>query len=234
MMEQENVELSTAKEGPSSPDLSKESVNDEVLQLWLRRCRRKYLQGVTVIKVCSNGKLVKRQLYIGAKPEYLELISSKLFDTAYHLSTLETVECTLESTDFDAFRLLQPGCMPKKDKSLVIRINDNTAMGTRAEMSPNAHGTAGGRIVSLVFQTVEDRRDAQIYLRAQITTLRSVGQNALRDYERVKTLPTMKCIKQLDFVSVNEEEDDDQSAAAGGPDAAAAVPKTEADKSPCD
>eukprot|EP01053_Blabericola_migrator_P009469 Blabericola_migrator_1__9468@NODE_5135_length_864_cov_111_718946_g3261_i0_p1_GENE_NODE_5135_length_864_cov_111_718946_g3261_i0NODE_5135_length_864_cov_111_718946_g3261_i0_p1_ORF_typecomplete_len124_score10_84_NODE_5135_length_864_cov_111_718946_g3261_i0207578 len=47
-------------------------VNEKVLHLWLRRARRKLRNGVTVIKVTNTGKLVRRQFYIGAKPEVSE------------------------------------------------------------------------------------------------------------------------------------------------------------------
>lgn len=47
-------------------------VDNEVMTLWLRRARRKFRNGVTVIKITPSGKLVRRQLFIGAKPEVID------------------------------------------------------------------------------------------------------------------------------------------------------------------
>eukprot|EP01055_Gregarina_sp_Pseudo9_P002433 Gregarina_sp_Pseudo_9__2432@NODE_2722_length_897_cov_119_513986_g2492_i0_p1_GENE_NODE_2722_length_897_cov_119_513986_g2492_i0NODE_2722_length_897_cov_119_513986_g2492_i0_p1_ORF_typecomplete_len144_score31_24SRPalpha_N/PF04086_13/0_11_NODE_2722_length_897_cov_119_513986_g2492_i0392823 len=49
--------------------LDTSAVTPANLYLWLRRCSRKFNRGVTVIKVLPNGKIVRRQLFIGAKPE---------------------------------------------------------------------------------------------------------------------------------------------------------------------
>lgn len=84
-------------------------VTPEVMKGWIRRARRKLCsEGATVIKVTPKGKLVKRQLFVGAKPHYLELISAKLFDTAYFLGDIVKAEHGLNSQDFQAFKDLEP------------------------------------------------------------------------------------------------------------------------------
>lgn len=146
-----------------SPNNSSEEVTGEVLNLWMRRARRKFLRGVTVIKITPTGKLVKRGLFIGAKPEYLELISTKLFNTAHHLSDIQTVVQGHASPDFAAFRRLEPNRMPKAEKSLVIH--------------------AGDSIISVVFMSVADRMDAQMLIEVE----RELALAAFRDQAVVTT-----------------------------------------------
>eukprot|EP01056_Protomagalhaensia_sp_Gyna25_P003021 Protomagalhaensia_sp_Gyna_25__3020@NODE_2787_length_889_cov_882_983529_g406_i2_p1_GENE_NODE_2787_length_889_cov_882_983529_g406_i2NODE_2787_length_889_cov_882_983529_g406_i2_p1_ORF_typecomplete_len219_score26_92_NODE_2787_length_889_cov_882_983529_g406_i278659 len=121
-------------------------VDRTVLSLWLRRAQRKFRNGVTVIKVTSTGKLVKRQFYIGAKPEYIELISSKLFDIAYHITDVTRVELGSDSPDFEAYRNTGDR-QPKAERSLIIYVS--------------------GVCLSLVFISESDRRDAQFLLRVE-------------------------------------------------------------------
>eukprot|EP01055_Gregarina_sp_Pseudo9_P002554 Gregarina_sp_Pseudo_9__2553@NODE_2821_length_859_cov_139_902439_g2492_i1_p1_GENE_NODE_2821_length_859_cov_139_902439_g2492_i1NODE_2821_length_859_cov_139_902439_g2492_i1_p1_ORF_typecomplete_len158_score41_05SRPalpha_N/PF04086_13/0_13_NODE_2821_length_859_cov_139_902439_g2492_i175548 len=86
--------------------LDTSAVTPANLYLWLRRCSRKFNRGVTVIKVLPNGKIVRRQLFIGAKPEYIELTSTKLFDIAYHLGDIESISQGIQSAEFGALLVL--------------------------------------------------------------------------------------------------------------------------------
>lgn len=122
-------------------------VDNTVLNLWLRRAQRKFRNGVTVIKVTSTGKLVRRQFFIGAKPEYIELISTKLFDIAYHLTDVTHIEHGLNSPDFDTYWKTSSQRVPKAEKSLVVHV--------------------AGITLSLVFISESDRRDAQMLLRVE-------------------------------------------------------------------
>eukprot|EP01053_Blabericola_migrator_P003255 Blabericola_migrator_1__3254@NODE_195_length_11539_cov_221_635547_g168_i0_p6_GENE_NODE_195_length_11539_cov_221_635547_g168_i0NODE_195_length_11539_cov_221_635547_g168_i0_p6_ORF_typecomplete_len231_score55_01Mucin_bdg/PF03272_13/1_9e02Mucin_bdg/PF03272_13/4_7_NODE_195_length_11539_cov_221_635547_g168_i022012893 len=118
-----------------------------LLYLWLRRCQRKFTAGLTVIKVLSNGKIVRRQLFIGAKAEYLELTSSKLFDIAYHLGDIVEVNHGIQSPEFGALLIADENRRPKPNKCLVIKLSEAS--------------------ISLIFKTEADRRDAQFLLRVQ-------------------------------------------------------------------
>eukprot|EP01054_Gregarina_sp_Poly1_P004523 Gregarina_sp_Poly_1__4522@NODE_2429_length_2147_cov_248_568269_g1543_i0_p1_GENE_NODE_2429_length_2147_cov_248_568269_g1543_i0NODE_2429_length_2147_cov_248_568269_g1543_i0_p1_ORF_typecomplete_len216_score30_74_NODE_2429_length_2147_cov_248_568269_g1543_i013181965 len=130
----------------SSADLA-ESITAASLYLWLRRCSRKFTSGITVIKVLPNGKIVRRQLFIGAKPEYIELTSSKLFDIAYHLGDIESINKGIQSPEFGALLVLDDVRRPKPNKCLVIKLSEAT--------------------ISIIFKTETDRRDAQFLLRVQ-------------------------------------------------------------------
>lgn len=41
-------------------------------------------------------------------PQYLELVSTKLFDTGYHLSDILQISSGCKSEDFEAFRTGEP------------------------------------------------------------------------------------------------------------------------------
>eukprot|EP01054_Gregarina_sp_Poly1_P001039 Gregarina_sp_Poly_1__1038@NODE_1254_length_4617_cov_189_936703_g101_i1_p3_GENE_NODE_1254_length_4617_cov_189_936703_g101_i1NODE_1254_length_4617_cov_189_936703_g101_i1_p3_ORF_typecomplete_len153_score13_34_NODE_1254_length_4617_cov_189_936703_g101_i1177635 len=119
----------TTRFAPTSPETPLPDfthVDNTVLNLWLRRTHRKFRNGVTVIKVTSTGKLVRRQFFIGAKPEYIELISSKLFDIAYHLTDVTHIEHGLNSPDFEKYWKSSSERVPKSERSLVIHVSNIT------------------------------------------------------------------------------------------------------------
>eukprot|EP01057_Protomagalhaensia_wolfi_P005634 Protomagalhaensia_wolfi_Nauph_80__5633@NODE_64_length_4083_cov_335_176558_g37_i1_p3_GENE_NODE_64_length_4083_cov_335_176558_g37_i1NODE_64_length_4083_cov_335_176558_g37_i1_p3_ORF_typecomplete_len176_score27_55_NODE_64_length_4083_cov_335_176558_g37_i122142741 len=123
------------------------NITPTTLYLWLRRANRKFTSGLTVIKVLPSGKIARRQLFIGAKAEYLELTSSKLFDIAYHLGDIEAVRKGMHSPDFGALLISESARRPNPSKCLVIQLSEAT--------------------ISLIFKTEADRRDAQFLLRVQ-------------------------------------------------------------------
>eukprot|EP01055_Gregarina_sp_Pseudo9_P001952 Gregarina_sp_Pseudo_9__1951@NODE_2343_length_1032_cov_159_238671_g2158_i0_p1_GENE_NODE_2343_length_1032_cov_159_238671_g2158_i0NODE_2343_length_1032_cov_159_238671_g2158_i0_p1_ORF_typecomplete_len199_score45_09_NODE_2343_length_1032_cov_159_238671_g2158_i0341937 len=122
-------------------------VDNTVLNLWLRRAQRKFRNGVAVIKVTNTGKLVRRHFFIGAKPEYIELISTKLFDIAYHLTDVTHIEFGTNSPDFEVYWKTSAERVPKQERSLIIHVS--------------------GITLSLVFMTESDRRDAQMLLKVE-------------------------------------------------------------------
>eukprot|EP01068_Selenidium_serpulae_P003862 Selendium_serpulae@DN3313_c0_g1_i6.p1 len=69
--------------------------------------RKKYIKGVKVLKISTEGKPLKRIVYINAKPEYFEITgmrTTKLFDMARHLSGVEAIELKDKSPEFECFR----------------------------------------------------------------------------------------------------------------------------------
>eukprot|EP01068_Selenidium_serpulae_P003859 Selendium_serpulae@DN3313_c0_g1_i3.p1 len=69
--------------------------------------RKKYIKGVKVLKISTEGKPLKRIVYINAKPEYFEIAgmrTTKLFDMARHLSGVEAITFRDKSPEFERFR----------------------------------------------------------------------------------------------------------------------------------
>eukprot|EP01071_Lankesteria_metandrocarpae_P008034 Lankesteria_metandrocarpae@DN4847_c1_g1_i1.p1 len=128
-------------------------VDEVVLKNWLRRARRKFWHGVVVVKVTSLGKLVRRVIYVGAKPEYFEISSAKLFDIGYHLSDVDEITLGNDSPDFQAFFATSPPRSPKAEKSCVVHIES--------------------RPMSLVFKTESDRRDFVFLMRVELRAVRA-------------------------------------------------------------
>ncbi|KAH0475169.1 MAG: hypothetical protein KVP17_003826 [Porospora cf. gigantea B] len=118
-----------------------EEVTAEKLRLWLRRCKRKYRNGVFVIKVGQTGKLLQRTVFIGLKPEYFEITSKKFFDVGYHMSDIVEVDAGTKSEDFEELDRILPVGSPRPawQKCCVVRTES--------------------RDVSLVFEYEADRRD---------------------------------------------------------------------------
>ena len=48
---------------------STKTVSEEVLRGWLKRAKYYFVRGVIVFKVSSQGKLVRRTVFVGTKPE---------------------------------------------------------------------------------------------------------------------------------------------------------------------
>lgn len=121
-------------------------VGPDHLRHWLRRAKRKFRNGIYVIKVGHTGKLLKRTVFIGLKPQYLEITSRKFFDIGYHVSEVATVEMGLNSVAFEqlAKNLTTGVRMPKAEKTCVVRV--------------------GSVDVSLIFEYEGDRRDFMFLL----------------------------------------------------------------------
>lgn len=119
--------------------------NDDVrpahLAMYHKRCKRKFRNGVFAIKVGSTGKLLKRTVFVGLKPEFFEVTSKKFFDEGFHLSEVIHVRLGTVSDAFDEYaRSMPPGApLPKDNKSCVVFARDTS--------------------VSLVFEFEDDRRD---------------------------------------------------------------------------
>lgn len=122
-----------------------ENVTAEVLEGWLKRARRKFSKGVLVIKVTSQGKPVRRTVFVGAKAEYFEITSAKLFDVGYHMLDIQSVTSGSDSPDFDVFRSVQVDQKANAEQSCVVRVES--------------------RPISLVFKTAADRRDFVFLMR---------------------------------------------------------------------
>lgn len=133
-------------------------ITPDVLRGWLRRARRKYREGVFVLKMSSQGKLVRRTIFVDAKPEYFEITSAKLFDLGYHMSDIDAVVVGCDSPDFDAFAKQNPQRLPNPDKSCVVHVESRT--------------------ISIVFKTESDRRDFVFLVRVQMRALQSKYSSA--------------------------------------------------------
>ncbi|KAH0481831.1 MAG: hypothetical protein KVP17_002029 [Porospora cf. gigantea B] len=111
-----------------------------------------FRQGVFVVKVGPTGRLLKRTVHLGLKPEYLELTSKNFFDVGFHITDIlnVTIQLGTDSRDFEEFfkSLDEGGPRPKEEKSIVI-------------FTPN-------KTVSLVFEYVDDRRDFMLLLLYEI------------------------------------------------------------------
>lgn len=142
------VEEKTA--GP--PEIGEREITPVILRGWLQRARQKCKEGLTVLRVTSAGKLVRRTVYVDAKPEYFEITSAKLFDLGYHMSEIADLVTGCDSPDFEAFGKQTPDRLLNPTRSCIVRIE--------------------GRTISLVFKTVSDRRDFTFLMRVQMKALR--------------------------------------------------------------
>ena len=57
----------------------------------MRDAPPQFRQGVFVVKVGPTGRLLKRTVHLGLKPEYLELTSKKFFDVRFHITDILNV-----------------------------------------------------------------------------------------------------------------------------------------------
>lgn len=126
-------------------------ITPAVLRGWLRRAKRKFRNGVIVLKVTSMGKLARRSVFVGAREEYFEITSAKLFDLGYHMSDIDEIKTGCDSPDFESYKSQNPERMPNELKSCVVKVKT--------------------RPISLVFKTEADRRDFIFLMRVEMKTL---------------------------------------------------------------
>eukprot|EP01068_Selenidium_serpulae_P014432 Selendium_serpulae@DN609_c0_g1_i1.p1 len=85
-----------------------------IVHLWASDVKMRYKNGAVVGKISDKGKFLKRKIHIGAKSEYFEMSSGKLFDTGIHLLDVEGVYLGDGHRNFATHKDLQLVEMKKK------------------------------------------------------------------------------------------------------------------------
>lgn len=93
------------------------------LYLWLRRCRRRFREGVAVIEVNHAGKLLPRRLVIGRDPECVSLQSSGNVTSAFHYTELTAIRKGRDAAP--QFKLMDRNTpLPAHARSLCVETKD--------------------------------------------------------------------------------------------------------------
>eukprot|EP00918_Siedleckia_nematoides_P036199 GHVU01078664.1.p1 GENE.GHVU01078664.1~~GHVU01078664.1.p1 ORF type:complete len:153 (+),score=11.57 GHVU01078664.1:785-1243(+) len=125
------------------------------LKLYLSKCRLDFEDGVEVRKVGHNGKLYKRTVHIGSKPEYFEITSAKAFDAGYHVSDIMETETGNNSECFQKYdQLTDPEKKMDANRCAVVHLETKN--------------------ISLAFRTVSLRNEFVFLLRVTCQVVNGV------------------------------------------------------------
>eukprot|EP00923_Selenidium_pygospionis_P009251 GHVN01015815.1.p1 GENE.GHVN01015815.1~~GHVN01015815.1.p1 ORF type:complete len:308 (-),score=44.11 GHVN01015815.1:1581-2504(-) len=99
--------IDKSRMGDSNSSVASDSLHAPSLRdmrVYLNLVRDRFKAGHDVIKIASSGAPYKRKIYVNAKPEYFEISSGGLFDTARHFLDIDSVEVGEGSPDFAKMR----------------------------------------------------------------------------------------------------------------------------------